>query len=138
MTHVPPQLPICCAGLRLRRTELRDRIAEIRTLYAREVRSALRERNIVINSIVLPILLYPALLWLGYSGVSFVTGQSENLRVRVVLIDLPSEHAAFRTFLNDQTSVEIHSLDSPEDSLRSGSVDVAVEFNQAADAGATA
>ena len=137
MTHVPPQLPICCAGLRLRRTELRDRIAEIRTLYAREVRSALRERNIVINSIVLPILLYPALLWLGYSGVSFVTGQSENLRVRVVLIDLPSEHAAFRTFLNDQTSVEIHSLDSPEDSLRSGSVDVAVEFNQAADAGAT-
>ena len=45
---------------------MRDRVAEIRTLYTRELRSALRERNIVINSIILPILLYPVLLWLGY------------------------------------------------------------------------
>ena len=116
---------------------MRDRVAEIRTLYARELRSALRERNIVINSIILPILLYPALLWLGYSGISFVAGQSENLSSRVVLTDLPSEHTAFQTFLNDQTGVEILSLDSPEESLRSGSLDVAIRFVEAVDTSET-
>jgi ABC-type Na+ efflux pump permease subunit len=116
---------------------LRDRVSEIRTLYARELRSALRERNIVINSIILPILLYPALLRLGYSGIAFVAGQSENLSSRVVLTDLPSEHAAIQIFLNDQTGVEILSLDSPEQSLRSGSLDVAIRFVEAVDTSET-
>ena len=116
---------------------MRDRVAEIRTLYTRELRSALRERNIVINSIILPILLYPVLLWLGYSGISFVAGQSERLTSRVVLTDLPAEHGAFQTFLEDQMSVEILSLDFPEDSLRRGDLDVAIEFIQGPVTGTT-
>ena len=116
---------------------MRDRVAEIRTLYTRELRSALRERNIVINSIILPILLYPVLLWLGYSGISFVAGQSERLTSRVVLTDLPAEHGAFQTFLEDQMSVEILSLDFPEDSVRRGDLDVAIEFIQGPVTGTT-
>ena len=116
---------------------MRDRVTEIRTLYSRELRSVLRERNIVINSIILPILLYPVLLWLGYSGISFVAGQSERLTSRVVLTDLPAEHGAFQTFLGEQMSVEILSLDFPEDSLRRGDLDVAIEFIQSPGTGTT-
>ncbi len=107
---------------------LRERAAEIRTLYSRELRSALRERNIVINSIILPIFLYPALLWLGYSGIAFVTGQSDNMSSRVALIDLPAGHAPFRTFLEIQPRVEVLSLTSAADRLRSGDLDVAIAF----------
>ena len=93
----------------------------------------LRERNIVINSILLPILLYPALLWRGYSGISFVAGQSERLTARVMLADLPAEHQAFQTFLLDQTSVEILSFYFLGDSLRRKNLDVAIEFIQSPD-----
>ena len=51
---------------------------DIGLLYIRELRSALRERNIVINSILLPIFLYPALLYLAYTGISFAGGQTEK------------------------------------------------------------
>ncbi len=105
-----------------------DRLAEIGTLYKRELRSALRERNIVINSIILPILLYPAMLWLAYSGVSFIAGQSENLTARVALTGVPATHAPFEVFLRDQPSVEIFSVDSPEEWVASGALDVVVEF----------
>jgi len=63
---------------------------DIRLLYAREIRSALRERNIVVNSILLPIFLYPLLLWLVYSGMTFVSGQTEGFKSRVTLKGFPS------------------------------------------------
>ena len=113
---------------------LTDQLAEIGTLYRRELRSALRERNIVINSIILPILLYPAMLWLAYSGFSFIAGQSENLTARVALTGVPAAHAEFEVFLRDQTSVEIISVDSPEEWVASGALDVVVEFTPGEDA----
>ena len=43
---------------------------QVFTIFAHEVRSALRERNIVIYSIVLPVVMYPALLWGVFAGVT--------------------------------------------------------------------
>ena len=53
---------------------------DIKVLYCREVRSALRDRTIVTNSILLPIFLYPVLMWLVYTGITFISGQNEELR----------------------------------------------------------
>ena len=36
-----------------------------------ELRSALRDRTIVINSVVLPFILYPVVLWAVFSGILF-------------------------------------------------------------------
>ncbi|MBK6426469.1 MAG: hypothetical protein IPF82_09830 [Blastocatellia bacterium] len=58
--------------------------------YAMEIRSALRERNIVINSLLLPLLLYPAMLWLMLSGFTFVQGQTEGLTSRLILVGEPA------------------------------------------------
>ena len=63
--------------------------------YVMEIRSALRERNIVVNSLLLPLLLYPAMLWLMLSGFSFVQGQTEGLTSRVLVAGEPTVRDAF-------------------------------------------
>jgi hypothetical protein len=67
------------------------RWADIQLLYVRELRSALRERNIVVNGILVPIFLYPLMLWLIYTGITFVGGQTEGFASRMVLQGLPQE-----------------------------------------------
>ncbi len=56
----------------------------VRILYARELRSALRERTIVVNSILMPIFLYPVMLWVLFSGFNLVQGLSEEFSSRIV------------------------------------------------------
>src|SRR5262245_51348333 len=56
---------------------------QVRLLYARELRGALRERNIVVNSVLLPILLYPLILWGVFSAIMFVQGQTESFASRI-------------------------------------------------------
>ena len=51
---------------------------QVVVLYRRELRGALRERAIVVNSILLPIFLYPLILWLMFSAIVFVEGLSEG------------------------------------------------------------
>jgi hypothetical protein len=66
---------------------------DIRTLYVREMRSALRERGIVVNSIVIPIVLYPLLMWLIFTGLTYVSGQTAGLTSYVMLRNLPEAHS---------------------------------------------
>ena len=107
---------------------MRERLREIRILYRRELRSAFRERNIVINSIILPLVLYPAMIWLVSSGVTFVVGQSENVTSRVMFQNVPAAHVSFRTFLAEQQSIELREIDSPRESLERGVLDLLIEF----------
>jgi sodium transport system permease protein len=105
--------------------------ADVRLLYIRELRSALRERNIVINSILLPIFLYPLLLWLVYTGISFVGGQTEGFTSRVAIRNLPTEHASFRKELESDERFVLRSPDLPLEDLRNGDLDLLVEFSPA-------
>lgn len=56
---------------------------DVGLFYAREVRAALRERSIVINSILVPLLLYPVILWLFFLGFTFARGQEERFVSRL-------------------------------------------------------
>ncbi len=102
--------------------------ADIRLLYLRELRSALRERNIVINSILLPIFLYPLLLWLVYTGISFVGGQTEGFTSRVTLRNLPPEHAKFKADLQKEDRFVLKDSAHPIEEIRNGDLDLLVEF----------
>lgn len=51
---------------------------DVRILYVREIRSALHERNILFNAVLMPLFLYPLFLWLMYTGISFVMGQTDD------------------------------------------------------------
>jgi sodium transport system permease protein len=80
---------------------------DIWLLYRRELRSAVRERSIVVNSILVPIFLYPVILWAIFSGVSLVEGRSEGLTSRVAIQGLPPEHGAIADSLAAMENVDL-------------------------------
>jgi sodium transport system permease protein len=113
----------------------------IRILYLRELRSALRERTIVINSILMPIFLYPVLLWFMFTGITFVQGLSEGRTSRVALFeaDAPAQvdPGEFRERLSEDATIEVQvppSLDAAREALSAGDLDAIVEFGPGATA----
>src|SRR5215470_6474680 len=101
---------------------------DIKILYCREVRSALRDRTIVTNSILLPILLYPVLMWLVYTGITFISGQNEELRSRIVLKNVPPAHANLLKEFGNDKSIVLRTSADPAAEIRNGTLDALVEF----------
>lgn len=107
-------------------------LREIGALYRREVRGALRERSIVINSVLIPLVLYPAILWLMFQGIAFVQGMSEGAESRVAVLDVPEAQAAIRDSLAAMDRVRMEpftgTADSASRAVRSGELDAVIEF----------
>jgi sodium transport system permease protein len=101
---------------------------DIRLLYIRELRSALRERNIVVNSILLPIFLYPAMLWLIYTGFSFVGGQTQGYASRIMLKNFPAEHSLLRAELKENKQIELKSSSNSVADIKNGQLDLEAVF----------
>src|SRR2546423_5915920 len=101
---------------------------DIRVLYLREVRSALRDRTIVTNSILLPIFLYPVLMWLTYTGITFISGQIEEMKTRIMLKNMPAAHAILKKEFEADKSVVLTSVADPAAEIRVGTLDALVEF----------
>ena len=76
-------------------------------VFLRELRGALRERSIVINVVLVPLFMYPVLLWLAYTGLSFVIGQTENFTARVMIVGDVGEDAALVREIQDADRVEL-------------------------------
>ncbi len=104
------------------------RWGDVWLLYRRELRSALRERNIVVNSILLPIFLYPLLLWMAYSGITFVTGQTEGFVSRVMIRGLPAAHQGLQEALRKDELIQLSSPGDPVAAIKDGGLDALVEF----------
>jgi len=111
-------------------------LSSIATLYRKELRSAFRERSIVVNSILLPIVLYPAVLWLTFTGITFVQGLAEGFVSRVAVFDLPPAHGEVLDTLRGHGSVEVRdtfpSPERAEEAVRLGELDAVVVFSGAA------
>lgn len=101
---------------------------DIKVLYCRELRSALRDRTIVTNSILLPIFLYPLMMWLVYTGITFVSGQNEELRSRVMLQNVPAAHPNLRKEFESDKSMVVATSKDPAADIKSGTLDALVDF----------
>ncbi len=105
---------------------------DIWILYRHELRSALRERAIVVNSILMPLFLYPVMLWVMLTALVFVTGLSERTSSRLVILDVPAAHTVLMDTLQARTNLEIRedvvSADSAATLIRVGELDALVEF----------
>lgn len=101
---------------------------DIRVLYLREIRSALRDRTTVTNSILLPIFLYPVIMWLIYTGFTFVSGQNEEMKSRIMLKDVPAAHAILKKEFETNKSVLLTDAADAAAGVRNGSLDALVEF----------
>lgn len=106
-------------------------------VFLRELRGALRERSIVINVVLVPLFMYPVLLWLAYTGLSFVIGQTENFTARVMIAGDVEEGAALvheiesadRLELVDRLeSVTSADTEAAGDAIRNGRLDLLVEI----------
>ena len=85
---------------------------QVWVLYRRELRSALREKTIVINSILIPVFLYPFLLWATLSGLMFVMGLTEGFQSRVAVAEWPGAHPRLRLNLERDKDLQILPLES--------------------------
>jgi sodium transport system permease protein len=101
---------------------------DIRVLYLREIRSALRDRAIVTNSIILPIFLYPVMMWLVYTGITFVSGQNNDLKSRIMLKDVPAVHSSLKKDFEADKSIVVTNSTDPASDIRAGKLDALVEF----------
>ena len=73
---------------------------DIRVLYWREIRSALRDRTIVTNSILLPILLYP-LLSLAFQQLAVANKMTPQAKVEVKIgYPSPRDYEIFRHYMH--------------------------------------
>src|SRR5207249_3402439 len=111
-------------------------------LYGREMRGALRERSIFINSFLIPIFLYPFLLWIAFSGITYISGQSERVHSRVAVRDWPKEHPGLQRSLELKQDIELLTLDQkradPVTQVRRGELDAWLEFLPPTNSAATA
>ena len=83
---------------------------------------------IVTNSVLLPIFLYPVLIWIVYTGFTFISGQNEELKSRIVLKNLPAAHANLKKAFEADASLIITTSSNPVEDIRQGKLDALVEF----------
>lgn len=101
-------------------------------LYRREMRAAFRERTIIINSILTPLFLYPLLLWIAFTGLTYISGQTEGFKPRVAVVDWPASHPGLRRSLELDGGFELVFVRAPRAVLsrqiQQGRLDAVVEF----------
>jgi sodium transport system permease protein len=105
---------------------------DIWILYTTELRSAVRERAIVVNSILMPIFLYPVLLWIMFSAMTFIQGLNDRATSRVAFGgQAPTEHATLLASLRALDNVEFRE-DLREDEavalIQTGDLDALLSF----------
>lgn len=106
---------------------------QVWTLYWRELRSAFRDRTIVLNSVLIPIFLFPFLFWAGFSGVMFVSGQSEQVRSRIAVEAWPAGHDKLRRVfeMDRRTELAPAAGEHAGDQIKRGELDAYVQFTPA-------
>jgi ABC-type Na+ efflux pump permease subunit len=101
---------------------------DIRTLYLRELRSALRERGIVVYSIIIPVVLYPLLMWLVYTAFSYANGQAAELKSHVMVRTIPEAHQALRRALQEDRAIDVDFSETPQEDIKKGNLDLIIDF----------
>jgi len=96
------------------------------------MRAALREKAILLNSILIPIFLYPFLMWAVFTGLTFVMGQNESFNSRIVVSGWPANHPKLRLNLERDEQLQlIEGKISPDEvpaRIKAGQLDAALEF----------
>jgi sodium transport system permease protein len=105
---------------------------QVRILYWRELRAALREKTIVLNSILIPIFLYPFLMWAVFTGLTFVMGQTETFVSRVLVANWPTSHPKLRLNLERDNQLQLADERIPPgtaaEQIKAGKLDAWLEF----------
>ncbi|HVR75436.1 MAG TPA: ABC transporter permease [Planctomycetota bacterium] len=102
------------------------------TVYMKETRSLLRDGHVVIYSVLLPLFLYPALVWGVIQVVAYSRGMEERRTSKVVLHAGPEVDDALR-FLEEKPRLELVVAGRADSAaaahlVRSGDTDLALDL----------
>jgi len=103
-------------------------LADIRLIYVREIRMALRERHIVYYVVLLPIFMYPIMIWLMYTGMSFVIGQTEGFSSRIMMQQTAEAGREIETRIRAETRIKLLVVEDPLSAIKSGDLDLFIEI----------
>jgi sodium transport system permease protein len=96
------------------------------------MRGALREKAIVLNSILIPVFLYPFLLWAAFTGLTFVMGQTEGFVSRIAVAEWPAGHPGLRLKLERDEKVQlVESIEAEQaerQKIKEGILDAFLKF----------
>lgn len=95
----------------------------ISALLAREIRCALREKNIVVNSLLIPLLLYPFMIWAAFTVVSLVESSTAGIRSRIGVSGVSAEISSGPAF---RWAEVVQAGDRADSLLLDGSIEAAV------------
>jgi len=115
----------------IQRDQRRLNWRDVGVLYGREMRAALREKAIVINSLLIPIVLYPLVLWATFSGITFVMGQTEGFVCRAAVSGWPAAHPKLRLTLEHDEKLELTepvNLERAKQQVKTDELDAVLEF----------
>lgn len=102
---------------------------EVTTLVFAEMKMAFRDRTILVNSILIPIFLYPFILWAMFTGISFVQGQTEGMVSRVSLTGAKPIPTALRRRIEQSKHLTLVALPAEQAvaQIKTGKLDVLLE-----------
>ena len=107
-------------------------LREIWVLYIRELREAFRERTILINSILIPIVMYPLLLWVMFTAITYAMGRTEGFVSRVLLEGTtPAAEAIRGELAEDDDLLLVEEPTDPQEAaarIREGRLDALLEI----------
>jgi sodium transport system permease protein len=104
---------------------------ETLTWYAMELRSALRERTLVTNAILIPIFLYPVMIWVMFTAITFVQGKTEGFTSRVAFVAVPEPQRPVVAEIGRNEKFRVVEVADPaeaESAIRAGRLDAALVF----------
>lgn len=80
----------------------------LKTLWWWELRAAMRERNLVVYSVLIPLTMYPLLIWVFLTGLSFVQGQVDDETSTVVVVaDAQADAERIADALGTEDRIEV-------------------------------
>lgn len=108
---------------------------EVWLFFQREIRMAFRDRTSVINGILVPVFLYPVLMWLIFNAVILVMGGVEKQPLQVAVVGLPPDHREVARRIDRLTRVtrfkEPLSAEQLRKGVNAGEIDAGLVFRGA-------
>jgi len=103
-------------------------LAKLWLLYVRELRSTLRERNVLLYVVIVPLLLYPFLLWIAMTAASVLSAEEERAPVRIAIVSQESQQHTNLARALEKERVTLVQTDNAAKDLERGVIDAIIEI----------
>ena len=103
------------------------RLSKIKLIFAKEILDTFRDRRTLLVMVVIPILLYPALMIFVNAIATAQKAKMEQKKVHLALLNVPGDSPLLTSLIADNRLVVV-STENPMDDVRAGRIDYVLEM----------